>query len=198
MGFTYSLSKKHLLHLRQQGLPPSILEVQPDFRPVHSLCHCHTGQVCLCLLRVWCATKNGHTLEPGCYPDNLRRYLYDCLYSAEWPQAQPSLVRHPLKVMTYWGPKSTSQLEDPCEFARLKLALDNFVALMLQSALSCRHWPSRKTEEALLIADSYSNSIQRYIESPHWDVWSTSTVGPVRKPGLDGVEMWLTCISHIS
>ncbi|XP_031178127.1 uncharacterized protein LOC116066290 [Sander lucioperca] len=95
------------------------------------------------------------------YPDDLRRY-YDHLHPAERPQAQLPFGRHP-PVETYSGPKPTIpdfKHEDPREFAILKLALDNILPPDASEQFKFQILTDHlKCEEALLIADSYSNGL---------------------------------------
>ncbi|KAG7518329.1 hypothetical protein JOB18_031312 [Solea senegalensis] len=94
------------------------------------------------------------------YPDT---YWYPPgrLHPDDWPQTPAPLSRAP-PAQTYRRPQPTIPdlvHEDPREFARLKLALDNILPCYAPEHFKFQILTDHlKCEEALLIADSYSNS----------------------------------------
>ncbi len=84
------------------------------------------------------------------------------MFPAARPQAPSTFSRHQ-QVDAYCGPKPTIPdfvHEDPCEFARLKLALDNVLSPDASEHFKYQILTDHlKCEDALLIADSYRNSL---------------------------------------
>ncbi|KAM9753665.1 uncharacterized protein ACNS7B_006885 [Menidia menidia] len=124
--------------------PSSARQSRSDsrFRPAQEYgYHGHTDQ-----------SRNWDNRYPG-YPDRLR--------PNEGLQIPAPLSRPP-QIETYRGPQpSIPNLvhEDPREFARLKLALDNILPYEAPEHFKFQILTDHlKCEEALLIADSYSNS----------------------------------------
>ncbi|KAI3373427.1 hypothetical protein L3Q82_022037, partial [Scortum barcoo] len=107
----------------------------------------------------------GHTDEyrhwDNRYPGDLCRYPPDRLQPDDRPQTPPPHGRPP-PAETYHGLQLTIPdlvHEDPREFARLKLALDNILPLDAPELFKFQILTDHlKCEEALLIADSYSHS----------------------------------------
>ena len=103
------------------------------------------------------------------YPGDLCRCSPDPVQTDVWHQTPAPLSRPP-PAETYHGRKPTIPdlvHDDPCEYARLKFALDNilldaseyFKFQILTDHLKC--------EEALLTVDSYNSSTFQFSESTH-------------------------------
>uniref|UniRef100_A0AAV2LIV0 Polyprotein n=1 Tax=Knipowitschia caucasica TaxID=637954 RepID=A0AAV2LIV0_KNICA len=101
------------------------------------------------------------------YPQYSRAYSYPApSYRPSSPRARPDSryygYERGYSPGSYRGPKPTIpdfKTEDPREFARLKLALDNLLSYDASEHFKFQILTDHlKCEEALLIADSYSNS----------------------------------------